>query len=48
MEDMIKSKGDMLRGHLWKKVDASELVDILAAVRSLATDVISEHFTKQS
>ena len=41
MEDMIKSKCDMLRGHLWKKADADETVDILAAVRSLATDVIS-------
>jgi cytochrome P450 len=46
MEDMIKSKCDMLRGHLWKKADANENVDILAAVRSLATDVISigHHF----
>ena len=41
MEDMITSKCDMLRGHLWRKVDAGENVDILAAVRSLATDVIS-------
>lgn len=31
----------MLRGHLWRKADAGEYVDILAAVRSLATDVIS-------
>ena len=38
---MITSKCDMLRGHLWKKVDEGENVDILAAVRSLATDVIS-------
>jgi len=42
MEDMIKSKCEMLRGHLDKKVDARENVDILAAVRSLATDVISD------
>lgn len=41
MEDMIKSKCDMLKGHLLRKVDAGERVDILAAVRSLATDVIS-------
>ena len=41
MEDMIRSKCDMLRGHLWRKVDTGENVDILAAVRSLATDVIS-------
>jgi hypothetical protein len=41
MEDMIKSKCDMLRGHLWAKADAGEHADILAAVRSLATDVIS-------
>jgi cytochrome P450 len=41
MEDMITSKCEMLRGHLWRKVDAGENVDILAAVRSLATDVIS-------
>ena len=41
MEDMITSKCDMLRGHLWRKVDDGENVDILAAVRSLATDVIS-------
>ena len=41
MEDMIKSKCDMLRGHLGAKADAGEPVDILAAVRSLATDVIS-------
>lgn len=41
MEDMIKSKCDMLRGHLWKKADEGEHADILAAVRSLATDVIS-------
>ena len=43
MEDMIQSKCDMLRGHLWAKVDAGETVDILAAVRSLATDVISTY-----
>jgi cytochrome P450 len=41
MEDMITSKCDMLKGHLWKKADEREHVDILAAVRSLATDVIS-------
>ena len=41
MEDMIKSKCDMLKGHLFRKADAGENVDILAAVRSLATDVIS-------
>jgi cytochrome P450 len=41
MEDMITSKCDMLRGHLWRKIDDGENVDILAAVRSLATDVIS-------
>jgi hypothetical protein len=44
MEDMITSKCDMLRGHLWKKADEREHVDILAAVRSLATDVISMPF----
>ena len=31
----------MLKGHLLKKVENGENVDILAAVRSLATDVIS-------
>ena len=41
MEDMIQSKCEMLRGHLFKKVEVRENVDILAAVRSLATDVIS-------
>jgi cytochrome P450 len=41
MEDMVQSKCNMLRGHLWRKADAGEYVDILAAVRSLATDVIS-------
>jgi cytochrome P450 len=41
MEDMIKSKCDMLKGHLYRKADAGERVDILTAVRSLATDVIS-------
>jgi len=41
MEDMIKSKCEMLKGHLFKKVENGENVDILAAVRSLATDVIS-------
>jgi cytochrome P450 len=44
MEDMVASKCDMLRGHLWKKADDGEYVDILAAVRSLATDVISMSF----
>ena len=44
MEDMITSKCEMLRGHLWRKADAGENVDILAAVRSLATDVISTTF----
>ena len=41
MEDMIKGKCDMLRGHLWAKADEAEHADVLAAVRSLATDVIS-------
>jgi cytochrome P450 len=44
MEDMVASKCDMLRGHLWRKADDGEYVDILAAVRSLATDVISMSF----
>lgn len=38
----------MLRGHLWRKTDAGEHVDILAAVRSLATDVISSDHLKRS
>ena len=41
MEDMIQSKCHVLRGHLIAKSDVGENVDILAAVRSLATDVIS-------
>ena len=41
MEDMINSKCYMLKGHLCHKADIGERVDILAAVRSLATDVIS-------
>ena len=41
MEDMIKSKCDMLKGHMFNKIEAGQTVDILAAVRSLATDVIS-------
>ena len=44
MEDMVQSKCDMLRGHLLQKADQDEHVDILAAVRSLATDVISTCF----
>jgi hypothetical protein len=41
MEDMIKSKCDMLKGHMVSKIEGGQTVDILAAVRSLATDVIS-------
>jgi cytochrome P450 len=41
MEDMIKGKCDMLKGHMLNKIDGGQTVDILAAVRSLATDVIS-------
>jgi hypothetical protein len=41
MEGMITAKCHMLRGHLWRKADQGDNVDILAAVRSLATDVIS-------
>lgn len=48
MEDMIQSKCHMLRGHLFAKADVGENVDILAAVRSLATDVISTHTLTQS
>ena len=31
----------MLRGHLWKKADEGHNANILAAIRSLATDAIS-------
>jgi len=31
----------MLKGHMFNKIEAGQTVDILAAVRSLATDVIS-------
>jgi cytochrome P450 len=44
MEAMITSKYDMLRDYLQGKADAGKRVDVLAAVRSISTDVISSSF----